>query len=86
MLFTNREWGAVTFESDGCAGTLNEVNYLEHVEVIVNIEYPVRGQLEIDLISPSGLPPLLNRITLHPFVMKVSFECAYVMQGLARKC
>ncbi|XP_032794407.2 neuroendocrine convertase 1 isoform X1 [Daphnia magna] len=54
VLFTNREWGAVTFESDGCAGTLNEVNYLEHVEVIVNIEYPVRGQLEIDLISPSG--------------------------------
>ncbi|KAI9560352.1 hypothetical protein GHT06_014369 [Daphnia sinensis] len=50
----DRQWGTVTFKSNGCAGTLNEVNFLEHVEVIVNIEYPVRGQLEIDLISPSG--------------------------------
>ncbi len=54
MLFTNKEWGTVEFESDGCSGTADEVNYLEHVEVIVSIEYPVRGQLEIDLISPSG--------------------------------
>ncbi|XP_046655685.1 neuroendocrine convertase 1-like [Daphnia pulicaria] len=54
VLFTNKEWGTVEFESDGCSGTLDEVNYLEHVEVIVSIEYPVRGQLEIDLISPSG--------------------------------
>lgn len=54
VLFTNDQWGGVEFKSDNCKGTPNEVNYLEHVEVIVNIEYPVRGRLEIDLISPSG--------------------------------
>nr|CAH0100756.1 unnamed protein product [Daphnia galeata] len=54
VLFTNKEWGIVEFETDGCSGTSDEVNYLEHVEVIANIEYPIRGQLEIDLISPSG--------------------------------
>ena len=53
-MFTNKEWGIVEFETDGCSGTSDEVNYLEHVEVIANIEYPIRGQLEIDLISPSG--------------------------------
>ena len=52
--FTNNQWGSVDFESDSCSGTLTEVNYLEHVEVIVSIDYPVRGYLEIDLISPSG--------------------------------
>lgn len=52
--FTSKEWGGVEFDSDNCLGTANEVNYLEHVEVIVNIDYPVRGRLEIDLISPSG--------------------------------
>jgi subtilisin-like proprotein convertase family protein len=61
VLFTNKEWGTVEFESDGCSGTLDEVNYLEHVEVIVSIEYPVRGQLEIDLISPSGQPKFVKK-------------------------
>lgn len=31
-----------------------EVNYLEHVELYVNIEYTRRGALEIHLISPQG--------------------------------
>ena len=53
-LFTNRQWGSVAFDSDGCSATPNEVNFLEHVEVIVNIDYPVRGRLDIDLVSPSG--------------------------------
>ena len=30
------------------------VYYLEHVELEINIEYPVRGNLEIFLESPSG--------------------------------
>ncbi|KAI4458893.1 proprotein convertase subtilisin/kexin-related [Holotrichia oblita] len=32
----------------------DEVNFLEHVEVISNIEYPIRGALEISLTSPAG--------------------------------
>uniref|UniRef100_T1JDD6 furin n=1 Tax=Strigamia maritima TaxID=126957 RepID=T1JDD6_STRMM len=31
-----------------------DVEYLEHVQVVVNIEYKRRGALEIDLQSPSG--------------------------------
>ena len=44
----------VKFSSDGCAGTEDEINYLEHVEVVSTIEYSIRGALEIYLTSPSG--------------------------------
>ena len=30
------------------------VNYLEHVEVLGNIQYQRRGCLEMDIYSPSG--------------------------------
>ena len=32
----------------------SEINFLEHVEVEVNIEYPVRGVLEVVIVSPAG--------------------------------
>lgn len=80
MLFTNKEWGTVEFESDGCSGTLDEVNYLEHVEVIVSIEYPVRGQLEIDLISPSGQPKFVKK-SIASFLDYVNFQCYDVTTG-----
>lgn len=31
-----------------------EINYIENVELLVNIEYPRRGDLKIDLVSPQG--------------------------------
>ena len=30
----------------------SKIKHLEHVEVLVNIEYPVRGVLEVVLVSP----------------------------------
>lgn len=30
------------------------ISYLEHVELEINIEYPIRGDLELFLESPSG--------------------------------
>ena len=30
------------------------VKHLEHVEVVANIKYPVRGALEVALVSPAG--------------------------------
>ena len=33
------------------------VSVLEHVEVIFNVKYPVRGALEVALVSPSGTCP-----------------------------
>lgn len=36
------------------ATACSDVNYLEHVELQINVEYPVRGDLEIYLTSPAG--------------------------------
>lgn len=41
--------------SDACRGTENEINYLEHVQVITTLHYSYRGALQIDLVSPQGL-------------------------------
>jgi subtilisin-like proprotein convertase family protein len=44
----------VVFNSDGCEGKSEEIRYLEHVEVLTNIAYTMRGALEMHLTSPSG--------------------------------
>lgn len=40
------------------------INYLEHVQIIVTIEYPVRGDIDIFLTSPSGTTS--NILTYRP--------------------
>ena len=40
--------------SDFCNSTIGGINYLEHVEVSVNLTYTLRGELLIKLISPEG--------------------------------
>ncbi|XP_047121260.1 neuroendocrine convertase 1-like [Schistocerca piceifrons] len=42
------------FHTDGCVGTEREVNFLEHVELQVNLRYSLRGALEIYLTSAAG--------------------------------
>jgi proprotein convertase subtilisin/kexin type 1 len=44
----------IQFQTDGCKGSANEVNVLEHVEVVVTIHYSRRGDLQIELTSPMG--------------------------------
>ena len=44
----------VQFNADVCFGTEDEINFLEHVEVVSTIEYSVRGALEMSLTAPSG--------------------------------
>jgi len=44
----------VVFNSDGCEGKAEEIRFLEHVEVLTNIAYTMRGALEMHLTSPSG--------------------------------
>ena len=39
---------------DPGGGDVGDVRRLEHVEVVANIQYPVRGALEVALVSPSG--------------------------------
>ncbi|KAJ1521904.1 hypothetical protein ONE63_002240 [Megalurothrips usitatus] len=52
--FGRGERAAVHFRTDGCRGQPEEVNFLEHVEVVANVQYPVRGALEAYLTSPKG--------------------------------
>lgn len=40
--------------SNGCEGTPHEVNFIEHVEVYIDMTYSVRGDLKIFLISPNS--------------------------------
>jgi len=44
----------VSMTSDGCAGTINAVNHLEHVQCKVSLTYIPRGNIMLVLTSPSG--------------------------------
>ncbi|KAH9492965.1 Neuroendocrine convertase 1 [Bulinus truncatus] len=44
----------VTFTTDGCAGQTNVVNYLEHIQVVFDLEYDVRGKIYAEIESPVG--------------------------------
>jgi len=44
----------VTMRSDGCAGTINAVNHLEHVQCKISLHYIPRGNIMVTLTSPSG--------------------------------
>jgi len=44
----------VSFTTDACHGTVNEINYLEHIELITTVRYSRRGALQIQLTSPQG--------------------------------
>lgn len=44
----------VLFTTDGCKGKEEEIRFLEHVEVLTNIAFTVRGALEMHLTSPAG--------------------------------
>ncbi|VDO57778.1 unnamed protein product [Onchocerca flexuosa] len=45
----------VKFHTDACEGQKNEINFLEHVQLILDAYYPIRGHLSISIISPKGL-------------------------------
>lgn len=44
----------LTLETDGCRGQMDEVNYLEHVQVVVTLQAQRRGEVELYLTSPAG--------------------------------
>jgi len=49
----------VEIDSDGCAGSKNEIRYLEHVQLILTLEYSRRGDLIIVLTTPMGTKTVL---------------------------
>lgn len=44
----------IPFHTRGCEGKSNEVNFIEQIEVEININYSRRGALEMYLTSPMG--------------------------------
>ena len=44
----------VALDYDGCRGTGHEVQFAEHVQAVITLTAPVRGEVEIFLTSPSG--------------------------------
>lgn len=43
----------VKVDTDGCSGTPNHVMFVEHVQAKVSLEYSIRGDLQIYLVSPN---------------------------------
>nr|XP_023021717.1 neuroendocrine convertase 1-like [Leptinotarsa decemlineata] len=52
-LSTNRPV-KILIHTEGCRGGNQEIRFLEHVELKININYTIRGVLEIFLVSPAG--------------------------------
>ncbi|KAK6105703.1 Subtilase family protein [Brugia pahangi] len=44
----------IKFQTDGCMGQKNEINFLEHIQLVLDAYYPIRGHLSILIISPKG--------------------------------
>lgn len=44
----------IKFQTDGCEGQNNEINFLEHIQLVLDAYYPIRGHLSISIISPQG--------------------------------
>ena len=44
----------ITMHSNGCSGTAAEIRYLEHVQLLVSLDYTRRGDLVVYIISPMG--------------------------------
>lgn len=55
----------IKFQTDGCEGQRNEINFLEHIQLILDVYYPIRGHLSISVISPKGM------------ISRLIFPCAF---------
>ncbi len=50
----------IDIKSTGCFGEDGkQINYLEHIQLYINIEYSKRGDLHINLTSPNGTNTML---------------------------
>lgn len=44
----------IEFGTEACKGQPFEINYLEHVQVVVSVSYPKRGDLQVAVRSAAG--------------------------------
>ncbi|XP_060062546.1 neuroendocrine convertase 1-like [Ylistrum balloti] len=49
----------IDLTSSGCSGQGNEINFLEHIQMQITMDYSKRGALHISLTSPSGIKTML---------------------------
>ena len=49
----------IQLTTDACAGQDNEVRYVEHVQAIVTARVSRRGDMTINMTSPSGTESIL---------------------------
>ncbi|XP_064610159.1 neuroendocrine convertase 1-like [Liolophura sinensis] len=49
----------ITIQTSGCKHQAMEINYLEHVEIVLTMDYSKRGALHINLTSPMGTETML---------------------------
>jgi len=58
---TNQKKGSIEafLVTDACKNTINEINFIEQVELIVTVRAAVRGMIEIYLTSPMGTRSLI---------------------------
>uniref|UniRef100_A0A0M3I8X5 P/Homo B domain-containing protein n=1 Tax=Ascaris lumbricoides TaxID=6252 RepID=A0A0M3I8X5_ASCLU len=61
-LISDTSGAVINFRTDACAGQINEVNYLEHVQLVLDIVYPIRGHLSIFVVSPQGTRTQLLKV------------------------
>ncbi|KAK3096815.1 hypothetical protein FSP39_003549 [Pinctada imbricata] len=49
----------IKIKTTGCKGQANEINYLEHVQFIITMDYTKRGDLSLNATSASGVETML---------------------------
>ena len=75
---TSGEEVVIEIETSGCEGQENEINFLEHVQLILYMNHSKRGDLEIYLISPSG-KYYLNSRYIFPGGRRHKYPCFYIL-------
>ncbi|KAK7602711.1 hypothetical protein V9T40_006685 [Parthenolecanium corni] len=52
--FNRKQALRIKMATNGCKNLPSEVNYIEHVQLMVSVEHQRRGAIQIQLVSPSG--------------------------------
>lgn len=57
----------IDLQTTGCKGQSNEINFIEHVQIELDMEYTKRGDLAINLTSAMGKGAGILHLTVDNF-------------------
>lgn len=57
--FTSNRSLTLTIDTNACAGTESQVNYIEHVQAVITLNSTRRGDVTMWLVSPMGTKSLI---------------------------